>query len=116
VGGEFETAYELNTALSYVAIDMKLTLGVELLVEYETAREIEEGESDYEYETTVMLGPSVLYKPTRNTHLGLVTFFGLTHDAPTVEAFFIFGIDWEPFASKRSASKEERTRPIRRNR
>ena len=116
VGGEFETAYELNTALSYVAIDSKLTVGLELLVEYETAREIEDGEIERTYETTVMLGPSLLYKPTRNTHLGLVTLFGLTHDAPVAEVFFIFGIDWEPFAKNRSTSEENRIRPIRRNR
>jgi hypothetical protein len=116
VGGDRETAYELNTALSYVAIDSKLTVGVEFLVEYETAEEVEVGGIERTYATTVMLGPTVLYKPTRNTHLGLVTLFGLTHDAPIAEAFFIFGIDWEPFAKRKSASDDAPVRPVRRYR
>ena len=106
VGGERETAHELNAALSYVAINSKLTLGIELLVEYETSREIVAGTLERSYSTTVMLGPTVLFKPTQNTHLGFVPLFGLTHDAPVVEAFIIFGIDLGPFWSRRSNSAE----------
>jgi hypothetical protein len=116
IGGEREKEYELNLALSYVAKDMKLTVGAELLVEYETAREEEEDEIENTYSTTVMVGPTVLYKPTRNTHIGLVPLFGLTHDSPAVEAFVIFGIDLEPFADRRSADEADRVRPVRRSR
>ena len=115
VGGEHETVYELNAALSYVAIDMKLTLGIELLVEHETEREVDAGVFEWERSTTVMVGPTLLFKPTRNTHLGLVPLFGLTHDAPVAEVFVIFGIDLE-FGRWKSTSEEERLRPVRRYR
>ena len=106
VRGELETDYELTAALSYVAIDQKLTIGMELLVEYETSRELDGDEVEHEYSTSVMMGPLLLYKPTRNTHLALESQFGLTHDAPSVGVFLIFGIDLEPFAGRDSASRE----------
>jgi len=83
-------------------LDSKLTVGAELLVEYETGNsDSDEGEpgltpAGMGHGTTVMIGPTVLYKPTRNTYLGLVPLFGLTHDAPVAEAFLSFGIDLEP--------------------
>ena len=103
---ELETDYELTAALSYVAIDRKLTVGMELLVEYETSREFEEDEVEHEYSTSVSLGPLVLYKPTRNTHLALESQFGITHDAPTAAVFLIFGLDLEPFSGRDSSSRE----------
>jgi hypothetical protein len=114
VGGERETEYELNAAVSYVAKDRRLTLGAELLVEHETAKEDPS-------ETEVLLGPTLLYKPTRNTHLGLVPLFGLTSDAPVAEVFLIFGIDFEPFSwfgsNKSESGRSERGfEPVRRPR
>jgi hypothetical protein len=114
VGGERETDYELNTAVSYVAIDRRLTLGAELLVEYETDN------ADPSL-TQVMLGPTLLFKPSRNTHLGLVSLFGLNSDAPVADIYLIFGIDLEPFAGKGAidgeSGKDERgIQPVRRPR
>jgi hypothetical protein len=112
VGGEREKEYELNLALSYVAIDQKVTIGAELLVEHETVEEEDEPSS-----TTVMLGPTLLFKPTRNTHLGLVPLFGITSDAPIAEVFFYFGIDLEPLTWwKTSESESDHFRPMRRSR
>ena len=111
VSGELETVYELNSALSYPLIDNKLALGVQLVVEYETAQEREfdvddnAWETESEYSTEVLLGPSLLYRPTRNIYLGLTPLFGLTQESPTVEAYFLLGIDFEPFS--RVSSKEE---------
>lgn len=104
-GGEQEEAYELNTALSYVIKDSKLTVGAEFLIEYETAIEDEGEGPERVHATMAMLGPSLLYKPTRDTHLGLVTLFGLTHDAPIVEAYFSFGIDFELFGGRYGSGK-----------
>jgi len=111
IGGELETEYEFNLALSYVALDKRLSVGAELLVEYETDREDEES-------TTVLLGPSVLFKPTQNTHLGLVPLAGLTHDSPAVEVFLIFGIDLEPFnwGWMGSRAGRDELQPVRRPR
>jgi hypothetical protein len=109
VSGELETGYELTAGLSYVAIDQKLTIGMELLVEYETSRDFEGGAVEHEYSTSVALGPLLLYKPTRNTQLALESQFGLTQDAPSVGVFLIFGIDFEPFAGRDSGSGESGT-------
>jgi len=93
VGGEYETEYEINAALSYVAMDRKLAIGAEFLAEFESDDEDEDS-------TEVLFGPSILYKPTRDIHLAFVPLFGLTHDAPVAELFFIVGIDLEPFTWK----------------
>ncbi|MFO1512157.1 MAG: hypothetical protein U1F83_04460 [Verrucomicrobiota bacterium] len=116
IASDHETVYELNAALNYVVIDSKLSVGGEFLVEYETEEEENGSVVEKDYTTTVMLGPSVLYRPTRNTFVGLTSFFGLTHDSPIAEVFINFGVDWEPFAGKSSASNEDQVRPIRRYR
>jgi hypothetical protein len=110
VGGGRETDYELNAAISYAVMDKKLALGMEMLLEYEIEREIDEedGTPPETHSSTLMLGPTVLFKPTRNTHVGLVPLFGVTHDAPAMEAFLIFGIDFEPFARKGTANDSEK--------
>ena len=114
VGGEHEREYELDTAVSYVAIDRKLTLGAELLVEHETVE-------DEPSATRLLLGPVLLYKPTRETHIGLVPLFGLTSDAPVAEVYVVFGIDFEPFSwfgsNKSESGRDERGfEPVRRPR
>ncbi len=111
VGGEREQAYELNTAVSYSALDARLTLGAELLVEYESSREWENGILERSFSTEVMLGPTLLFKPSRNTHLGLTPLFGLTHDAPVVEVFLVFGIDLEPFSGRGAKSEDSGGNP-----
>lgn len=105
IGGDLATTYELNTAVNYVLIDQKLSVGAELLVEHELTRETEfddygVAETETERETSVLLGPSILFRPSRSTYLSVVPLFGLTSDAPKIEAFFIFGIDLEPFARR----------------
>ena len=76
-----------------------------------------ESEDEEEYESEVLLGPAVLYKPTRDTHLGVVALAGLTDDSPKVELFFVFGIDLEPFTWSRGRGEEPMAVPdIRRGR
>jgi len=101
VGGDRETEYELNGALGYVVADRKLTVGAELLVEFES-------DQDGEEETTLLFGPTALFKPSSDTHLGLVTLFGLNDESPAAEIFVVFGIDFEPFGWSGSASDLER--------
>jgi hypothetical protein len=102
--GELETGYELNAALNYRLVDRKLSVGAQLVAEYETARDREFDTEDNEWETTpvhstqVLLGPSLLYRPSRSVYLGLTPLFGLTRESPTVEAYFLLGIDFEPFS------------------
>lgn len=85
-----ETEIELNAALTYAARDRRLAIGAELVVE---------GDDE---EREVLAGPILLYKPTRDTHWGLVSLFGVTHDSPRAEIFVIFGFDLEPFSRRAS--------------
>ncbi len=101
VGDEHETSYEFSMALSYVVKDSKLAVGMEALFEYETKQGDDPDEGSI-HSTSAMIGPSLLYKPTRNTHVGLVTLFGVTHDAPAMQAFVLFGMDFEPFGGGKS--------------
>ncbi len=128
VAGELETSYELGVAANYVVIDRRLAVGAELVAEYETAREFElPGDDDDEGEepggdshaTTVLFGPTLLYRPTNNTHIGLMPLFGLTEDSPTIEFTIVLGIDLEPFARRGSNGEREGQQdfgPIRRRR
>jgi hypothetical protein len=63
----------------------------------------------------VLLGPSVLYRPTRNIHVGLAPWFGLTQDSPVVEAYFLLGIDFEPgkvASANEGESQDQKRLPI----
>ncbi len=121
VAGELETAYEFSAAMNYNLIDMKLSVGAQFVLEYETARESEFDAEDNvwetanKYDTQILLGPSVLYRPTNHLYLGVTSLFGLTEKSPTVEAFFLLGIDFEPFGhstSKAQDSGEDNRYPI----
>lgn len=126
IGGPRQTAFEFNHALSYALIDSKLSVGYELRVEYEREQAegekaaaavnllaggatagSDENPTDasrlgsrrhgrFTHSTTVLLGPSVLYRPTRSTYLSLVPLVGLTHQSPVAEVYCVFGIDLGP--------------------
>jgi len=122
VSGELETDYELTAAMNYRLIENKLAVGAQLVVEYETERErdyVNGGAWETEDSTEVLLGPSLLYRVTRNIYLGLTPLFGLTKDSPVVETYFLIGIDLEPFSRKRSGIEgeeflERALKPVRR--
>jgi hypothetical protein len=89
VGGGRATEFKATQALTYSLIDDKLTAGVEMKFEHTT----EKGErSDPEVE--FLLGPSLSWRPTKHTHVDVVPLFGLTHDAPIMEAVIVFGIEF----------------------
>ncbi len=89
VGGGRTTEFKATQTLTYTLIDDKLTAGVEMKFEDTT----EDGSrSDPEIE--FLLGPSLTWRPTQHTHLDVVPLFGLTGDAPTMEAIVVFGIEF----------------------
>ncbi len=103
IGGEQETSWEFNQAVSWIVLEKTLSMGFEMRAEYEKDRvdadEEETGAASrrkrkYEYSTSVVIGPSVLFKPTQRTHLAIVPMAGLTHDSPSLDAFLVFGIDF----------------------
>ncbi len=89
--GELAEEMGVSVAAGRAILDQKLSLGVEL--QYERAT-VEGARSDPAQE--VLLGPSLQWRPWRNTHLDVVPLFGLTGDAPDLEMYVIFGIDLGP--------------------
>lgn len=94
-GGELS---DRNTAeigasggISKMIIDSKLSLGIESRYRYVS---VEDHRSDGKYEW--LIGPSMQWRPTENTHLDFVPLFGLSHsdrDEPRMEIMLVFGID-----------------------
>jgi hypothetical protein len=83
--------YEIAQAASYTLIDQKLSVG------YEWQYSVESDTGDRANpEKSFGIGPSLQWRPTRNTHLDIVPLIGLSHDAPRIESFVVFGIDFGP--------------------
>jgi hypothetical protein len=70
--------------------------GVEIKYNNET---VAGSRSDAEHK--LLLGPSIQLRPVRGLHLDLVGLFGLTDDAPNVEGYIIFGIDFGSSGGKK---------------
>ena len=77
-----------DAAISYTVIDQKLSVGLELKVENEAPQ------SEPLTPIEVDLGPSIQWRPTRNTHLDVVPLVGLTSVSPHVEMWIVFGYDF----------------------
>jgi len=73
----------VSCGLSRTIIDDKLSLGLEGQWSHE---DVEKSE--------VILGPSIQWLPTANTHLDLVAMGGLTQSSPNAECWLIFGFDF----------------------
>ena len=80
-----------TAGISRMFIDSKLSLGVEgrfRNVSFEHERS--DGENQ------LLLGPSLQWRPSENTHLDVVPLFGISHsdrDEPRMELMLVFGID-----------------------
>ena len=87
--GAQSSEYTFSQGLGYTFIDQVLSVGVEMEYSIET----EKGARSNAVQQ-FLIGPSVQIRPTRNTHLDLVGLIGTNHNAPNVEAFVVFGIDF----------------------
>jgi hypothetical protein len=77
--------------LSKMLIDSQLSIGIESRFRNVS---IEDHRSDGENE--LLVGPSLQWRPTENTHLDFVPLFGFSHsdrDQPRMEVTLVFGID-----------------------
>lgn len=75
--------WAVSCGLSRTIIDDKLSLGVETQWTH-----ADDSKSE------LILGPSVQWLPTDNTHLDLVAMGGLTDSSPNAECWLIFGFDF----------------------
>ena len=90
-GGERTRELAFSHAACYTLIDQKLSIGYEL----NYAQESVAGERA-DPEKSLVIGPSLQWRPTRNTHLDLVPMFGVTEDAPRIQSYLVFGVDFGP--------------------
>lgn len=96
--GEKAEELAVSQAFSYTLVDRKLSLGVEMKYAEETAVDHRN-----DPERTFLLGPSLQWRPTDNTHLDLVPLFGLTGEGPDMESYVVFGVDFGPGNSRARA-------------
>lgn len=87
-GGARATELGFSQAVSYSAIDSKLSVGLEMNFEHVTERG-SRGHPAIEF----LIGPSIQWRPTPRAHLDLVPLFGATVDSPRVDVFIVFGIE-----------------------
>ena len=86
--GAREYTYEFDAGISYTLIDEKLSVGAETKIEFTT---VKGGRGDYE--TSVMVGPSVQWRPTPPLSINFAPLFGVSNDAPTARVYLNIG--WE---------------------
>ncbi len=89
IWGPDENEWATAAGLSRTLVDNVFSVGVEAKWTHE----------DHEH-SEVIVGPSVQWRPTRNTHLDLVVQFGANHAAPNTECWLIFGWDFGPGVSR----------------
>lgn len=89
-GDEQAEEWQITQGISWTVIDQKLSLGAEMKYVNETTKE-----SRGDPEHKVLLGPSIQWRPTHNTHLDVVALAGLTEESPDLEAWIVFGVDFD---------------------
>lgn len=87
--GEKAEEIAITQAISKTIIDEKLSIGVEMAWKHETV----DGARNAP-EKKFIIGPSLQWRPTKNTHLDLVGLFGCTKDSPDFEGWLVFGLDF----------------------
>jgi len=88
LGGARSVEYEITQGLSYSVIDQRLGIGVEM--EY---GDVTLANHRSDHERRFLIGPSIQFRPTKNTHIDIVAEAGVTQ-SPYFQSFVIFGIDF----------------------
>jgi hypothetical protein len=87
-GGEREYTYEVDGGLSYTLIDEKFSVGAETKVELISTKDTRS-----DYETSIMVGPSVQWRPMPQLTVNLAPRFGVTSESATARVYLNIG--WE---------------------
>jgi hypothetical protein len=87
--GAKSSAYTISQGIGYTLIDQVLNVGAEMEWEIDTEKGARSNA-----EQSFLIGPSVQVRPTKNTHLDLVALIGTNHNAPNLEGYIVFGIDF----------------------
>ena len=105
VGGGRESEMGFAQGISYTLKDEKLSVGVEMNLERASGPNL-----DGVPATEFLIGPSVQWRPMSRMHLDLVPLFGTTDDSPRVEAFVVFGFDFNKPSAKNDGYQPSSTR------
>lgn len=81
--GEESNEWGYAAGLSKTIVDNKFSIGLETKIT----------KADGE-DTELILGPSIQWRPSDNSHVDLVALAGLTDNAPNAECWLIFGFDF----------------------
>lgn len=87
-GGELEREYSVRGGLSYAVRDSQLAIGAESQASFTDTEE-----NRGTFEDSVVVGPSVQYRPFPPMTLNVATLFGVTDDSPTAQLWLNGG--WE---------------------
>jgi hypothetical protein len=89
-GGEREYEYQLTGGVSYTVVDSRLSLGGEAQF---IVADVKDDRGDFGT-PTILLGPSVQWKPTERINVTFAPLVGLTDESPDFRAFFVFGYEF----------------------
>jgi hypothetical protein len=83
-----ESSYELTSGVSKTLVDQRFSVGGE----FKWAA-VTDNTDRHQFANEVLIGPSVQFRPTRNSHFDLAPLFGTTNDSPDAKITLVFG--WE---------------------
>ena len=92
--GEFETGggreytYEIDGGISYTLIDEKFSIGAETKIEFTSVK----GDRA-NYETSILVGPSLQWRPMPQLSINVAPLFGVTPDSANARVYINVG--WE---------------------
>ena len=87
-GGEREYTYEIDGGISYTIVDEKFSLGAETKIEF-----ISTQGNRANYETSILVGPSMQWRPMPQLSINLAPLFGTTPDSANARVYLNIG--WE---------------------
>jgi hypothetical protein len=87
-GGSREYTYEVDGGISYTLLDEKFSVGAETKIEFVSTH----GQRA-SYETSILVGPSVQWRPAPRLTVNLAPLLGVTPDSPTARVYLNIG--WE---------------------
>jgi len=88
-GGEREYTYEIDGGLSYTVVDEKFSVGAETKIEF-----ISTHGHRANYETSILIGPSMQWRPVPQMSVNLAPLFGVTDDSATARVYLNIGWEW----------------------
>jgi hypothetical protein len=110
VGGDRgrEVGFAQSIMFPIILPNERLKVGAEMQFTSFTDRGIRDGGEDPSYRCVI--GPTIAWKPTRNTRLDISPLFGVTDDSPRASVFVVFSMLFGPGGETQQAEAPTSTR------